>query len=125
MRLLSALFFIIVIIFIVWFTASNQQPQTLSLANINNAMEFVYVDMADDNLTLPAYVWGFIIFVIGFLCGIVATIVTGGKARSKRRELKRNLKSTKKDLVTREKEIARIKESDDSLIDPVALIQRN
>ncbi|MGB0843485.1 MAG: hypothetical protein ACPGVN_01935 [Alphaproteobacteria bacterium] len=125
MRLLSAVFLIIAIVFIVWFTASNQQPQTLSLLKINNAMEYVGADMPSDQLTLPAYIWGFIIFILGLFSGIFATFITGGKARSKKRELKRNLKSTKKDLVKREKEIARIKEADENIIDPVALIQRS
>ena len=97
MRIISALFLLIVLIFIVWFTASNQQDLSLSLTMVSRALEFVGGDVSKDSLTLPAYAWGFIIFVIGFLSGAVATIVTGGKARSKRRELKRSLRTTQKE----------------------------
>jgi len=126
MRILSAIFGFIVLIFIVWFTVSNQQPLTLSLAKVDRALEFVSInDVASDNLSLPAYIWGFIIFAVGFASGVVATIVSGGKARSKKRALKRDLRSTKKELSVKAKEIERIKDADENLVDPVALIQKS
>ena len=59
------------------------------------------------------------------MSGVVATIVSGGKSRTKRREMKRALRTTRKELTTKEKEIARIKDADESLIDPIALIQKS
>lgn len=112
MRFLSLLLGFLLLIVVALFTLSNTEAVSFRLFPL------------EGELTLVGWQWAFIIFACGFLFGLIAAFNGGRSGRVQKRQLKRDLKSTARDLKKSEAELDRLrgrsKKSDD--LDPVALI---
>lgn len=122
LRFILFIIITILLIFLIWFTVSNQQMVTFNLNGTTFLLDLVGISGSNE-LTLPAYIWALIIFGVGFIFGMIVTLLSGGKGRAKKRALKRELRATKKELTAREKEVEQVRAISDD-IDPVALIKK-